>query len=229
MAKVKKFVHSFSATKKFKQCRRIFHLDRVERRFPFVKGEAAKRGDEIHDALANFIGKSIVIPKKHRELLQEYAVALKSRPGKKHVETKLGVRKDFTPCGYFDADVYMRVIIDYVNVSPDGLKILVVDHKTGKDGYPDVDQLRDNAVVLFAHFPEAEEVHGLLAFLDHDTNAPAEFHREFLEDYQNQVLEDCAEIDVALATGDFPPTKGPLCPWCPHTKCEFWSPPPNRK
>lgn len=228
MAKVKKFVHSFSATKKFKQCRRIFHLDRVERRFPFIKGEAAKRGDEVHSALANFIGKSIVIPKKWQDLLLDYAKALKARAGKKHVEIKLGVRKDFTPCGYFDSDVYMRVIIDYVNEAPDGESLLVVDHKTGKDGYPDVDQLRDNAVVLFAHYPKAEEINGLLTFLDHDTSATAEFHRDFLEDYQNQVLEDCAEIDTALAKGEFPPSRGPLCPWCPHTECEFWSPPRNK-
>lgn len=224
----KRFVHSFSATKKFKQCPRIFYEDRVLRKFPFVKGEAAIRGDEVHAALANFIGKSIMIPEQYRDLLLDYATSLKQRPGKKFVEIKLGVRKDFTPCGYFDDDVYLRVIIDYCNVSPDGTEILVVDHKTGKDGYPDVDQLRDNAVVLFAHYPKAQIVKGLLAFLDHDTNAPAEFHRDYLEDYQDQVLQDCSEIDLALLEQDFPYQPGPLCPWCPKTDCKHWSPPKKK-
>lgn len=222
---MKKFVHSFSATKKFLQCPRIFYEDRVLRKFPFVKGAAAIRGDEIHLALANFIGKSIVIPEQYRELLEGVARAAKAKPGKKLVEYKVGVRKDFSPCGFFDEGVYTRCIIDYVNISPDGETVTVIDWKTGKDGYPDVDQLRDNAVVLFAHYPKAQVVKGLLAFLDHDTNAPAEFHRDYLSDYQDQVMEICSEIDLALVNKDFPYQPGPLCPWCPKTDCKHWSPP----
>lgn len=541
----KPFVHSFSATKKFKQCRRIFHEDRVLRKYPFVQGESAKRGDAVHLALSNFIGRSIVLPAEWKAELEDYAKALKGRAGVKKVEMRLGIRKDFTPCDYFDKDVYARCIIDYFNLNTAGDTVLLVDHKglaldtllptpdgfttmggvavgdyllggngkparvtlksdvkntrcyrvtfqsgasvvcdeehlwnvvsggeiltvpveklhqhrsipvtapiapgthvalpvtpytlglwlsdgrsmggeickpypevwqnvadegwelgadssragrattrvvlglvgslraagvlnnkhipdayfrapledrlalmrglidgdgsinrhrrqyvfsncnerlakdvahlartlgipsrvhpqlttgfgktvrvyqttftakapyelctikhkkealhaivwpertqlvrnavtrveeipsvptqcvsvdspdrtylctdhyipthnTGKDGYPDVDQLLDNAVIVFAHYPEVERIKGVLAFVDHGTNVNAEFDREYLEDYQNQLMEDWSEIDIALETQEFPYGPGPLCPWCPKTDCPHWSPP----
>lgn len=219
-----RFVHSFSATKKFKQCADLFHKDRVLRLYPFVQGEAAKRGDAVHLAMANFISRSILMPPELEGLL-ELAKAVKAAPGKKFVEQKLGVTKDFRPCEYFDDEVYSRCVIDYLRIEPCGTVAVVLDWKTGKDSYPDVDQLLENAVTVFAHYPEVQRIKARLVFVDHDTSVPAEFDREYLSDYQDQMMADCAEIDLAMANEDYPLKKGPLCPWCPVTDCPNWTPP----
>jgi hypothetical protein len=538
---VSKFVHSFSATKKYKQCPDLFYKDRVLRLYPFVQGEAAKRGDAVHLAMANFIGRSILMPPE-LEWLLELAKAVKAMPGKKYVEQKLGVTKDFRPCEYFDDAVYSRCVIDLLRIEPcgtiahcldwkglaldtliptpsgfttmgevqvgdavfdldgaackvtgksqiknlpcyrvtfvDGTQVVcdeehlwrrsdgqvvltpelgstnassipvskalqtqeaelpvapytlglwladgkhtsgeickpypevwdnvaadgytlshsyasakvdtrtvyglhgalrnagllgnkhipgvylrasvtqrlallrglmdgdgcinktrgqmnltsidrgfaeqvahlirtlgvrakvhtvrktgfgktveayevtcrtqpgwnimsiahkrnaemeavaarkladhphrvqsvelidsvptqcikvdsptstflctdkyIPTHNTGKDSYPDVDQLLENAVAVFAHYPDVQRVKARLVFVDHDTSVPAEFDREYLEDYQDQIMADCAEIDLALLNEDFPRKKSPLCPWCPVTDCPNWSPP----
>ena len=218
-----RFVHSFSARKKYKQCPDLFHKDRVLRLYPFVQGPEAKRGDDVHRHLAGFIGKAITIPEKYREQLMPVATAAKNRPGKKYVEQKLGLRKDGSACGYFDEKVYTRCIVDYLCI--DGEVAYVWDWKTGKDGYPDVDQLVENAVAVFAHHPQVKVVKALLVFVDHGTTADAEFDREYLSDYLDQVLGECAEIDEVMEAGEYGLTPGPLCPWCPVTDCKFWSPP----
>ncbi len=218
------FVHSFSARKKFRQCPDLFHKDRVQRLYPFVQGPEAKRGDAVHAALAGFIGRSIIIHDSMAEL-RPIAEAAKKRPGRKLVEQRLGIRKDGTACDYFADDVYSRGIIDYLNLWPDGATASVWDWKTGKDSYPDIDQLVDNAICVFAHYPTVDYIKAALVFVDHGTIVPAEFSREYLADYQDQVLAECAEIDVAMERGVFPLQKGPLCPWCPVTDCKNWSPP----
>jgi putative RecB family exonuclease len=42
-------------------------------------------------------------------------------------------------------------------------------------------------------------------------------------------MRDAAEIDLAAQANDWPMKPSHLCPWCPHTSCPNWKPPPPKK
>lgn len=220
------FVHSYSAGKLFDQCNHRFHEDRVLRRFPFVQSPEAKEGDRIHKLFEEFVRDGTPFPKADTHLLP-LGEAMRDKPGTKLVEQKWGLRKDWSPCGYFDDDVYYRYRNDYAAIHKS--RAVLLDIKTGKDKYPDTDQLLEGAVILMQHYEQVQEVVSGLVFTKTERLVPANFSRDYLGDYLDQMTEKYGEIDVTMAQGIYPKKSGPLCPWCPVTECEFWRPKPERK
>lgn len=221
----KPFVHSYSAGKMFEQCPHRFHEDRVLRRFPFVQGPEAKEGDEIHKAFELNIARNKPFARKYKDM-EAIAQAAKDKPGVKLVEAKWGLTKQFKPCGYFDDKAYYRYKNDYIAI--DKSKAVLLDWKTGKDSYPDIEQLVEGAVCAFQHFPEIETVEAALVFVKAGTIQRRTYVREDLDDYIDAMAWKYGEIDAALKANDYPKTPTALCPWCPVTECEFWKPKPNK-
>lgn len=222
------FVHSYSAGKAYDQCPQLFLQDRVERKFPFVQSPEAKLGDEIHDAIANAVENNAPIPKhlaKYR--LGPLVAAARGRPGEHFVEQKWALTKSFEATGYFDADAYYRYRNDYAAVH-EGTAVLL-DWKTGKDKYPDVDQLAEGAVVMMVHRPDVDRVTSGLVFTATGKLVPEVYTRGDLPMLIDRMAAKYAEIDRAMAEQDFPLQDGPLCPWCPVTDCPNWRPKPVRK
>lgn len=224
----KPFVHSYSAGKMFDQCPHRFHQDRVLRRFPFVQGPEAAEGDRIHNALAENIGDGVPLPEQYR-WLKLIADAAARRPGTRLVEQKWALTKAFEPTGYFDGDAYYRYRNDYACISPDGKSAALVDWKSGKDKYPDVEQLVEGAVVLMQHYPEITTVGSALVFVKTGKVVPERYSRSSLDSYIETMAAKYAAIDAALAGGVFPKKPSALCPWCPVEECEFWKPKPEKK
>lgn len=222
------FVHSYSAGKAYEQCPQLFLQDRVQRRFPFVQSPEAKRGDEIHNALADGIKHGKPIPAKFKgEDLHLLVEAARNRVGLHLVEQKWALTKSFEPTGYYDDDAYYRYRNDYASITKQ--KAVIIDWKTGKDKYPDVAQLAEGAVVLMVHYPEVETVVSGLVFTATGKMVPATYTRGDLPMLIDQMAEKYAEIDRAMAEEDYPLQDGPLCPWCPVTDCPNWRPKPVRK
>ena len=217
----KPFVHSYSAGKMFEQCPHRFHEDRVLRRFPFVQGPEAKEGDEIHKAMERYIKHETAFPRRY-EYLEPIAVEAHAMPGVKQVESKWGLTKQFTPCGYFDDEVYYRYRNDFVTVEENAATL--IDWKTGKASYPDIDQLVEGAVCLMLHNPDVDEVKAALVFMKHDVVEVRHYTREFLDDYVDDMAAKYAEIDAVMKEGEYEKTPSALCPWCPVEECEFWTP-----
>jgi hypothetical protein len=106
-------------------------------------------------------------------------------------------------------------------VDDDNLTAWVVDYKTGNNKYPDREQLKLMALMVFAHFPHIRKVNAALLFvvkndlvkyaMTVDEKDPAWW------DYRERI----ARIEQAYDTGVWNPRPSPLCPWCAVTTCEF--------
>ena len=101
---------------------------------------------------------------------------------------------------------------------------MVPTHNTGNNKYPDREQLRLMALMVFAHFPHIRRVSGALLFVLKDDIAKASFMvgeaQEYWWDYRQRV----ARIEQAHETGVWNPKPTPLCGWCVVATCEH-----NRK
>ena len=97
----------------------------------------------------------------------------------------------------------------------------VVDYKSGNNKYPDREQLRLMALMVFAHFPHIRRVSGALLFVVKEDMAKASFMVGEAEEYWWDYRERVARIEQAHETGVWNPKQSPLCGWCPCKDCEF--------
>jgi len=134
------------------------------------------------------------------------------------------VRADLSPCGFADKDVWCRGIADLLIIDDDNLTARVVDYKTGNNKYPDREQLKLMALMVFAHFPHIRRVSGALLFVVKNDIAKASFLVGEAEEYWWDYRERVARIEQAHESGVWNPRPTPLCGWCPVMTCEH-----NRK
>ena len=156
--------------------------------------------------------------------LQDTLDALKAKPGRKLCEYKMGVTKDLKPCGFLDKDVWVRGIADLLIIDDDNLTARVVDYKSGNNKYPDREQLKLMALMVFVHFPHIRRVSGALLFVVKNDMAKASFMVGEAEEYWWDYRERVARIEQAHDTGVWNPKPTPLCGWCPVKTCEYHKP-----
>jgi hypothetical protein len=72
---------------------------------------------------------------------------------------------DLNPCGWKDKEVWVRGIADLLIIDDDNLTAWVVDYKTGNNKYPDREQLKLMAMMVFKHFPHIRKVNAALLFV----------------------------------------------------------------
>ena len=132
-----------------------------------------------------------------------------------------GTYQDFLDRGgWKDEAVWVRGIADLLIVDDDNLTAWVVDYKTGNNRYPDREQLKLMALMVFAHFPHIRKVNAALLFVVKNDlvkyNMTVDEADQAWWDYRERV----ARIEQAVDTGVWNPRQSPLCPWCPVTSCE---------
>jgi len=215
----KPYVHSHSGIKDFEQCPRKFNATRVQKMYPFEESSASRYGNEVHKAIEDYVNIKKALPPQHMKF-KPVVDAILRKPGVAIAEIGFGVKRDLTPCGFFDKDVWLRGKSDLTTVDDDTRKAWVVDFKTGKNKYPDMSQLELMSLFVFAHNPRVERVNSALMFLLYDDLKKAVMLREQVENSWWKVREKTATIERALEVGQFPPKPGPLCGWCPHKVCE---------
>jgi hypothetical protein len=189
-----------------------------------VKDEGSKAtlyGQELHKAAEDFLKKDKELSPKFK-FIQETVDAIKSIPGDKHCEMKLGVKQTgagYEPCGFFDKNVWWRGVADVV-ITQDTLAFSI-DYKTSKNAkYADLKQLDVVAAALFTHFPQITKIKSALAFV-----VSNEFiHKEHFVEKRDSYFESFNPLLDRLAnaeeTGVWNPNTGPLCGFCPVTTCE---------
>ena len=109
-------IHSHSSIKDYQGCARRFHQVRVLKRFKSQPTEATLYGNLVHEAFEKYLMEDKPLPEhldKHQPVLDK----IKSMLGDRHCELKLGMTKDFKPCGFFDKDVWFRGIPDLLIVN----------------------------------------------------------------------------------------------------------------
>lgn len=220
---MKNVTWSHSALKDYEGCPRRYYESKVLKKYPFTDTEATIYGKELHTAAEDYIKDDKPLPPQF-EFMQDTLDALKAKPGRKLCEHKMGVTKDLKPCGFLDKDVWVRGIADLLIIDDDNLTAKVVDYKSGNNKYPDREQLKLMALMVFVHFPHIRRVSGALLFVVKNDIAKASFMVGEAEEYWWDYRERVARIEQAHETGVWNPKPTPLCGWCPCTDCEYHKP-----
>ena len=157
---------SYSSIKNFQQCpKKYYHLS-VAKDVKQPSTTALVYGNEVHKAAENYIKNGDPIPEKF-SYIQDVLDVLAKVEGDKFCELKLGLAKEgdaYTPCGFFDTNVWWRGIIDLLIVRGD--TAFMVDYKTSKNAkYADTKQLDLLATAVFTHYPEINRINSALLFV----------------------------------------------------------------
>lgn len=217
---MKKVTWSHSSLKDYEGCPRRYYEAKVLKKYPFTDTQATIYGKELHEAAEFYIKDGTPLPPQF-EFVKDTLDALNAKPGRKLCEYKMGLTSDLRPCDFFDKDVWVRGIADLLIINDDNLTARVVDYKTGNNKYPDREQLKLMALMVFAHFPHIRRVEGALLFVVKEDIAKASFMVGEAEEYWWDYRERVARIEQAHETGVWNPKPTPLCGWCPCKDCEF--------
>jgi RecB family exonuclease len=214
---------SHSSLKDYEGCPRRYHEVKVLKNYPFKDTDATLYGKELHTAAELYIKEDTPLPPQFA-FLQGTLDALMAKPGRKLCEHQMGVTKDLKPCKFMDKEVWVRGIADLLIIDDENLTARVVDYKSGNNKYPDREQLKLMALMVFAHFPHIRRVSGALLFVVKEDIAKASFMVGEAEEHWWDYRERVARIEQAHETGVWNPKPTPLCGWCPVSSCEH-----NRK
>ena len=193
---MKNVTWSHSSLKDYEGCRRRYHEVKVLKNYPFTDTEATIYGKELHEAAELYIKDGTDLPPQF-EFLRDTLDVLKAKPGRKLCEYKMGVTKDLKPCGFMDKDVWVRGIADLLIIDDENLTARVVDYKSGNNKYPDREQLKLMALMVFAHFPHIRRVSGALLFVVKNDIAKASYMVGEAEEYWWDYRERVARIEQA--------------------------------
>ena len=134
----------------------------------------------------------------------------------------MAIRADFTPCEFFDADVWFRGIPDYLALNHEKKLARVVDYKTGKSSrYADTAQLELMAAMIMLHYPDIDTVKGVLLFVVISDVIKAEFTRAELPTILSKWAGRAGAIEKTVDVGVWNPRSSALCKFCPVTSCEY--------
>lgn len=214
--------YSYSAIKQFENCPRQYHEVKVLKRYKSKDTEATLYGTAVHKAFEDHVKDKVPLPADY-ERYAKFVEPLAAMQGEIRCEEKLGIRADFTPCGFFDDDVWFRGIPDYLALNFDTGVARVADYKTGKSSrYADMAQLELMAAMVFIHHPEIHTVKGILLFVVADAVIKAKFKRESLQLILSRWAGRANAIEVAMESGTWNPKSSGLCGFCPVESCESY-------
>lgn len=213
--------HSYSAVKDFENCRRKYYEMRILKNYKSSDTDATLYGTAVHKAFEDFIQSGTPIPAKYAQFAK-YVEPLLTIKGEIFCEEKMGIRADFTPCGFFDSDVWFRAIPDYLAVNRESGIARIVDYKTGKSSrYADTTQLELLAAMTMSYHPEIHTVRGALLFVVAGDVIRAEYTRGQLASIYSKWAGRANSIEQAVEHNNWGPSKSPLCNFCPVRSCEY--------
>ena len=142
--------HSYSSIKQFENCPRQYHELRILKNYKQSDTEATLYGTAVHKAFEDFIKHGTPLPAQFAQF-QRYINPLAAIEGDIRCEEKMGIRADFSPCGFFDKDVWFRGVPDFMAINRDKRVARVADYKTGKSSrFADKAQLELMAAMIMA-------------------------------------------------------------------------------
>lgn len=171
---------------------------------------AADRGIRMHLLCTQYLeGK---LPKVPEEL--HYIAPLLNTLKDKFVacEQQLAFKKDWTPTGWFDYDVYVRVKSDIIALDdPENpTEAMIIDLKTGKQRQYD-DQLELYALGAMCQHPTVKTVKVGIWYIDSGEKTEKTYIRD---DYNDLVSAWTSRVDPMLNDTTFAIGRNPDCKWC---------------
>lgn len=213
--------YSYSSIKQFENCPRQYHEVKILKRYKSQDTTATLYGTAVHKAFEDHVKDGTPLPPSY-ERYAKFVEPLAAMQGELRCEEKLGIRGDFTPCGFFDTDVWFRGVPDYLALNHDAGVARVADYKTGKSSrYADTAQLELMAAMVFIHHPHIKVVKGVLLFVVADDVIKAKFSREALPGILSRWAGRANAIETATESGTWNPKSSGLCGFCPVEACEY--------
>ena len=209
---------SFSSLKDFIGCPRRYYEVKVCKNFEQKITHAITYGKEVHAALEYYVRDKTPLPANYQRF-QKAVDALIDIPGEKFVEHEMALLPDRSPCDFSDSKRWVRGIADLLIL--DGETAYVVDYKTGSHKYPDPDQLKLMALMVFAKYPDVKTVRGALLFILKNHLVSEEYTRDQIDTLWKTFDSKVERLAQAYETNEWTPNPTPLCGYCPVTTCEF--------
>lgn len=210
---------SFSRIKRYRKCQlQSWFMDYCPKQFKVVEppNPIFEKGKKWHkDMERSILGLAGLPP--HLTALQPVADVIKNMP-QVFVEKQMAFTVDLKPTGWFEDDVWCRVIWDAAG--KDGKVLHLVDWKTGKPR-PDEDQLELFAASGFRMFDDVEEVHTYFVFMEHQKYTHDVFKRSMEDHIWMKFGEEAEQIALSLENGNWEQNPGKHCDYCPvpQSKC----------
>jgi PD-(D/E)XK nuclease superfamily len=214
---------SYSSITLFDQCPKKYYHLRVAKDIKEPESEAMLYGTAVHTAAENFMRDGTPIPAKYNFMVP-LLEKLKSIPGEKHCELKMGLKKvdgRLVACGFFDKEVWYRGVADLIIINKEKAEARVIDYKTGKSAkYADTKQLALMAACVFTHFPEVKTVKSGLLFVVSDEFVKADYKAETGFNIFSELDDVLVARETAYQTGVFNPKRNFTCKaWCSVMDC----------
>lgn len=213
--------HSHTSLRQFEQCPQRFYRQRVTREVKDLPGKASEYGDIVHKAMELRVREGRPLPDNLKQL-EQLAQFIAEVPGIVTCEQSLGCRADMTPCGFFDADVWLRGKLDVL--VDQGEEALLLDYKTGK-WRGDDGQAGRNAVLIFANMPRVNRISSRFLYIAENKIEKKEFTRDELRMIVAPTLRIDNDIKWATEHDNWPMRPSGLCAYCPVTFCPNWREP----
>lgn len=201
---------SNSSIKAYEQCPFKYKLTRINR-LQEPAGDAANRGKEVHEKFEKaLIGLHLPIEDAFA-YWNPYLAELRQKQARPEVE--LGVDREWGPCGFSEAKVWLRGVMDVIY--QDGTSIHVLDWKTGKErDY--ADQLKLYATLLFATHPDIDRVTMEICYIDIcKQQSYGEVSRNTFDELKTWVTDRITKIENDDV---FAPKPSYGCKWCHFRK-----------
>ena len=214
-----KYTWSYSSISLFQQCPRKYHRLRIVKDIVEPPQEHLLYGSAVHKAAEEYIRDGTPLPEKFSQF-QAQLDAMKSLPGEKHCEYEMGLKKDFTPCGFHDPDVWARGIADLLVINGD--KARIIDYKTSKSSqYADTKQLELLSLLTFKHFPEIKSIKAGLLFLIAEDLVPRTYNSEDQSEAWIKWITPVRALEAAMENDVWNPKPNFTCrKFCAVKDCE---------
>lgn len=206
---------SFSGIKNFEGCPRRFYHEKIVKTVKQTDTVATLYGTQCHEAFEHYIGKDKPLDPRFDQF-KPFVEPLKGVQGDILVEHEMGLRNDFSPCGFNDEDVWLRGIADYLALNHDKGVARVVDYKTSKSArYADTGQLELMAAMVMQHFPTINKVKGALLFVVAGSIVQEDYTRDQLPDMLSKWAGKIDKIEKCIEIKVWNPSPSGLCKFCP--------------
>ena len=209
---------SYTALTAFETCPRRYYLTRVAKQVTEPPTEATIWGNRVHTAIEHRLQSKAPLP-DYLSTYEPMIAALVKKNGKKIIEERFTLDKNFRPTTWTAPTAWCRGVVDAGIVGSKNAVIL--DWKTGKRK-PDSSQLKLFAALTFAHYPWVERVATGFVWLKENSLDQEVFTRSQIPEIWQEFVQRVRRLEIAYADQKWQASPSGLCAkWCPCTSCEF--------
>jgi ATP-dependent exoDNAse (exonuclease V) beta subunit len=209
---------SYSSLKDYIGCPKRYQETKVLKNYEFQPTEATIYGNKVHSALEAYVKNGTELPANYKQY-QGYADGIIEIPGEKFPEHKMALDIAGKPCKWGSKDRWVRGIADLIVINEDLAHI--IDYKTGSSKYPDPNQLKLMALMVFAYFPKVNKINAALMFIMQKVIVDEMYTREQSGELWEVFYPHLERLKTSYENDTWPTNPTALCRFCPVATCNF--------